>query len=124
MIKIATQAEALALYNRDDIVQRVGKKAESFIYQPFIAQHKEAAMMFVFWPVDDAIEVHIAQPKEHISASRILCRQIIEWLFRHGAERIITNAPPGKIANLARKVGMTPYQVDPDKIYFEVKKWE
>ncbi len=124
MIKIATQKEALSLFNRDEIIARVGA-AESFIFQPFIAQQQDAQMLFVFWPQDDeTIEVHIAMPKEYISASRALCGQIIDWLFKHGAKRIVTNAPPGKIANLARKVGMKPYNVGPDKIYFEVRKWE
>lgn len=122
MIKIATQAEALELYNRDDIIKRVGKKADCFIYQPFIAHHFGSKMLFVFWTCGDAIEVHIAQPKEYIRSSRLLCRQIISWLFQHGAKRVITTAPPGKIANLALKVGMKPYRTEPDLIYFEVTR--
>lgn len=125
MIRIATESEALALYNKPEIIQRVGKAAEHFIYQPFIAEEAGAQMLFVFWTHEDgSIEVHIAQPKEYLKQSRALCFKIIHWLFQHGATRIITNAPPGKIANLARKVGMKEYQVDPDKIYFEVSLWE
>lgn len=125
MIRIATQAEAMALYNQPDIIRRVGKTAEAFVYQPYIAEEAGAKMLFVFWVLDDgSIEVHIAQPKQYLKQSRALCFKIIHWLFQHGATRIVTNAPPGKIANLARKVGMTEYKSEPGKIHFEVTIWE
>ncbi|WP_333608812.1 hypothetical protein [Arsukibacterium sp.] len=122
MIRIATNEEALELYNQPEIVERVGVFAESFYYQPWVAMSGDAKMLFVFWVVDPGtVEVHIAQPRKYLKHSRELCFKIIHWLFQLGAKRIITDCPPGKIANLARKVGMTEYKSDPDTVYFEVK---
>lgn len=123
MIRIATQKEAVDLFNKTEIINRVGKKANSFIYQPFIAFNANSEMLFVFWSNDDgSVEIHIAQPREYIHSSRELCGKIINWLFDHGAQRVVTSAPEGKIANLARKVGMRKYKADSELIYFEVVK--
>lgn len=67
-------------------------------------------MLFECYPygrVQDAMEVHIACPKDSIRASRALGLILTKYVFDTYPETkgLVTSCPEGKIANLCRKLG-------------------
>lgn len=124
MIRLATESEALAILNEPQNQQRIGIMAEKTIYQPWIAEQDLHQMLFFFWLLDiGTYEVHIAAPKRSIIRCRALAIELMEWLFRLGASTIRTNCPEGKIANMARKLGMCETHRAGNTVYFEVASW-
>lgn len=124
MIRLATEKEALAILSEPETVQRINKIPEKVIYQPWMAEQGSYKMLFFFWLATDFVcEVHIASPKSAIIKCRDLAKEIMTWVFSMGATKIITNCPPGKIANMAVKMGMKPYKTEGNIIYFEVLSW-
>lgn len=125
MIRFATKKEVLDIMNEPQIVERVGKTTESFIYQPHIAYNKEHILLFFFWEtvIPKVYEMHIAVPKESLLSCRKLATEGMQWVFKMGADKIITNCPKGKISNMAKKLGMTLIRDDNGHHYYELKKW-
>jgi hypothetical protein len=124
MIRLAPEKEAIEILNEPQNVGRIGLVSEHIKYQPWIAEDGRYRMMFVFWHVEDkTFEVHIAAPNDSRIKSRELTKEIMNWIFKHGASRIITNCPKGKISNLAIKLGMTAYKTEGETIYFEALSW-
>jgi len=125
MIRLCSQDEAIEILNEPQNAGRIGLKTERLIYQPWIVEQDRKKMMFVFWMnKNKTCEVHIACKKDSIIKCRMLSKEVLKFLFSYGAERIISNGPEGKIANLARKIGMKEYKRDSENVYFEVKLWE
>lgn len=124
MIRLATEQEAIGILNEPQNVARIGVVAENLKYQPWIAQDGKFRLMFLFWHVEgDTFEVHVASPLDSIIKSRQLAKEIMEWLFSHGANRLITACPNGKVKNFALKIGMKPYQSDGGTTYLEALTW-
>lgn len=121
MIRLCSYKEAIRILNEPETIERLGIVTEDLKVQPWIAEQGEHKMMFVFWLVRDSVyEVHIASPKKSVIKSRGLAREVIEFAFNAGARKVITNCPEGKIANMARKLGMVEFKREQDKIWFEV----
>jgi len=124
-VRLASEAEALEIVSEPATVQRIEKVPEHMTRQPWIIEDAGRRMMFVFWWMGDGLyEAHIAMPRRDVIASRWLTYCMLRWLFGNGARRIITNCPEGKIANLARKLGMRETARHDTTIYFEVTPWE
>ena len=124
MIRLALEQEAIKILNEPQNIKRIGVVSEHMSYQPWIAEDGCYRIMFVFWCVDNkTVEAHIVSPIDSIIKSRELTKEIMNWLFKHGANRIITNCPKGKISNFVIKLGMTPYKTDGENIYFEALSW-
>ena len=124
IIRLALEQEALDILNEPQNVSSMGCVSDRMIYQPWIAEDGNYRIMFVFWRVDsETVELHIAAPTDSIIKSRELTKEIMNWIFKHGAKRIITNCPKGKISNLVIKLGGTAYKTDGDTIYFEALSW-
>lgn len=125
MIRLASNSEALKIMNEPQIVERVGKSAESFHYQPWMVENDLGhRLLFVFWQVSDdmTFEIHIAAPKDSILSCRKLAAEALRWIFAMGAEKIQTNCPKGKISNMAIKMGMGLTHSDENKQdYYEVE---
>lgn len=123
-IRLASEEEALLILNEPRNSKRIGKIAESCIYQPWIAEKENKRLLFLFWAVHEkTYEMHIAAPKSDLIMCRFLAKEAMEWVFSMGAEKIITNCPKGKIANMATKLGMKPYNTEGNIIYFEAISW-
>lgn len=124
-VRLASEAEALEIVSEPATVQRINKVPEHMTRQPWIIEDDGRRMMFVFWWDSPGVyEAHIAMPKRDVIASRWLTYNLLWWLFDHGADRIITSCPEGKIANLARKLGMQETGRDDHHIHFEVTPWQ
>ncbi len=124
MIRLASQDEAIEILNEPQNCNRIGLVTEKLIYQPWMVELKDKKMMFVFWMLDkDVCEVHIACKKDSILKCREMSKEVLDFLFSYKVNRVITNCPEGKIANLARKMGMTEYDRIDNKVYFEVLSW-
>lgn len=120
MIRLSSEQEALGILNEPQNIKRIGLVSEHMKYQPWIAEDMGHKVMFVFWRIDsETIEVHIAVPRNSLIKSRELSKEIMKWIFNHGAKRIVTVCPKGKISNFVIKLGMTPYKTDGDNTYFE-----
>ena len=125
MIRLASDKEAKQILLEPQIVARVGLLAEHIKVQPWIAHNKEHRLLFVFWEAGAGVyEMHIACPKDSIRSSRVLAVEAMSWLFSMGAEKIITNCPRGKIANMAKKLGLKLYNTDGETEFYEVTSWE
>ncbi len=124
MIRQANKSEALEILNEPQNVKRIGAVSTDLKYQPWMVSQKERRLIFFFWPVEgDSCEVHIVAPKDSIFKARLLAREIIEWLFKNGVKRIITNCPKGSIENFAKKIGMKVYKTDNGTAYLEARPW-
>ncbi|MEY8206107.1 MAG: hypothetical protein RPR40_13670 [Bermanella sp.] len=124
MIRKATKHEALPVLNEPQNAKRIGMVSTDLKYQPWVAIQNEYKLIFFFWPVEgDSCEVHIVAPKNSILKARILAKEIIEWLFKSGVKRIITNCPKGSIENFAKKIGMNIYRTENGAVYMEVRTW-
>jgi hypothetical protein len=124
MIRLCSQKEAIKILNEPQNIKRIGLVSESMKYQPWIAEDGAYRLMFVFWHIEDeTYGVHVASPIDSIIKSRELAKEIMNWLFNHGANRIITDCPKGKISNFVIKLGMTPYKTDGETTYFEALSW-
>ena len=124
MIRLAPEKEALEILNEPQNVSRIGIVSEHMKYQPWIAEDGHYRIMFVFWHVEgETFEVHIAASNNSRIKSRVLAKEIMNWVFKHGANRIITNCPEGKISNLAIKLGMTIYKTEGKTMHFEALSW-
>jgi hypothetical protein len=124
MIRLCTEKEGLAILNEPQNIKRIGVVSEHMKYQPWIAEDGDYRIMFVFWHVNNkTFEVHIASPRDSIIKSRQLAKEIMNWLFKHGASRIITTCPKGKISNFVTKIGMSAYKVDGENTCFEALSW-
>ena len=124
LIRLGSEEEAIEILSEPETIKRINMVPERTIYQPWIVEQGNYKMLFFFWPVGAMVfEVHIAAPKSNIIKSRALAKELMNWIFELGAVKIITNAPHGKIANMAIKMGMTPYKTEQDVIYFEVLSW-
>jgi hypothetical protein len=124
LIRLALEQEAINILNEPQNVKRIGVISEHMKYQPWIAEDGRYRIMFVFWHVEGGtFEVHIASPIDSIIKSRILTKEIMTWIFNHGARRIITNCPSGKITNFVIKLGMSPYKKEGETTYFEALSW-
>lgn len=125
-VRLASEDEALAVISEPETVKRLGKTPEHMTVQPWIIEASDFKMVFVFWLVGNGVyEAHIAMPKADIKASRYLCFYMLKWLFTQaGAKKVITNCPSGKIANLAKKLGMKQYKKEGNTLHFEVTPWE
>ena len=120
MIRLGSEDEAIEILSEPETIKRINKIPERTLYQPWIVEQGKYKMLFFFWPVGGMVfEVHIATPKSDIIKCRALAKELMNWIFSLGAVKIITNCPAGKIANMAIKMGMTPYKTEQDAIYFE-----
>jgi hypothetical protein len=124
LIRLASEQEAIKILNEPQNVKRIGVVSEQMKYQPWVAEDGRYRIMFVFWRVDnETVEIHIAAPIDSIIKSRQLTKEIMNWIFNLGANRIITHCPKGKISNFVIKLGMTPYKTDGETTYFEALSW-
>jgi len=124
MIRLASEQEAIEILNEPQNIERIGLVSEHMKYQPWLIEDGDYKIMFVFWHIKDkTFEIHIAASSNAIRKSRELTRKIMNWMFIHGAERITTTCPKGKISNFAIKIGMTPYKTDEETTYFEALSW-
>lgn len=122
MIRLCSADEAIKILNQPQIAERVGLLTDKLSVQPWISYQGNYKMLFVFWLVSDGVyEMHIACPKKSIIKSRELAIEALNFALSNGANVVITNCPEGKIANMARKIGMTETKIETDKIWFEVK---
>jgi len=125
MIRLASQAEAIEILREPQTVARLDMHPEELVEQPWIAQQGEHRLMFVFWEIGKQIyEMHIAAPKDSILSCRKLAVEAMTWLFDMGAEKIVTDCPSGKIANMAKRLGMRFTHEANGKEYYEVMRWE
>jgi len=127
-VRLASLDEAVEILSQDKVVERTGKKPGQIIYQPWMVEEGEAQMMFFFWEVENGLyEVHIATmlTRTNIRKSREFCRKVVSWVFEHGAEEIVTNAPEGQISNLARKIGLDELYTIDKTVHFSMRseKW-
>jgi len=129
MIRIATQEEAVEIATHPEIVKRLdGVVADHFIHQPWIVDNGGMQMLFIFWtePKESkTVEVHIICKRDSITKSREMATEILEWLFKHGSPRVITNCPTDrpKIQNFCKKLGFKEYKRLDNNIYYEVLSW-
>ena len=124
IIRLAGHDEAMSIVREPDTINRIGKIPDQMTCQPWVFEDCGYRLLAVFWIVSlGCYEAHIAMPKREIRASRWLAYQLLAWLFSHGANRVQTNCPEGKIANLARKLGMFETGKMNGTIYFEVTPW-
>lgn len=124
MIRLASQEEAIDILNEPQNANRIGLVTEKLIYQPWMVELKDKKMMFVFWMLDkETCEVHIACKKDSILKCREMSKEVLDFLFGYRVNRVITNCPEGKIANMAKKMGMTEYKKIDKTVYFEVLSW-
>ena len=119
---LLSQEEAVKILQGPEIIDRHQKTVGHIKCQPWLVTIDKAKMMFVFWECGEGMvyEVHIASPKDSIPYCRVLTKAVLSWLFEHGASKIITSCPEGKIANLARKTGLTEIDSINGLVYFEV----
>jgi len=124
MIRLATQEEAIEILNEPQNIKSIGLITKQITFQPWICSQDGLEMMFVFWMVDsETCEAHIACSSKAITKSRLLAKELMTWIFNHGAKRIVTNCPHGKISNMARKLGMSKYKTIDKTNYYEVASW-
>ena len=125
-VRLAEEWEAIEILSEPDTIRRTGKIPEHTVFQPWICEDGDSKMLFFFWSTGQprVYEFHIAAPKKDIGASRKLSLELMEWLFTHGAKKLVSNCPEGKIANLARKVGMRVYARNDQTVFVEVESWE
>ena len=124
MIRLAPESEAIEILNEPQNISRIGVVSDHMKYQPWIVEDGIYRMMFVFWHVEDkTFEVHIAASNNSRIKSRELSKEIMNWIFKHGASRIVTSCPKGKISNLAIKLGMSAYKTEGEIIHFEALSW-
>jgi hypothetical protein len=123
MIRLATRKEAIEIMEEPQIVGRVGVIAEKFLCQPYLATNEEHRLLFVFWETEapKVYEMHIASPRKSLLSCRKLATEAMEWVFKMGADKIVTSCPKGKISNMAKKLGMTLVH---EHHYYEVEKWQ
>ena len=120
LIRLATEDEAISILSEEKTVRRINKVPEHVVYQPWMAEQEGHRMLFFFWSTHGLVfDVHIASPECSIIKCRSLAKEIMDWVFSMGATKITTNCPEGKIANMARKMGMTAYKTEGDIIHFE-----
>jgi hypothetical protein len=120
LIRLGSEEEAIKILSEPETIKRIKKIPERTTSTPWIVEQGEHKMLFFFWPVGNMVfEFHVAAPKSAIIKSRSLARELMRWIFSLGAAKIITNCTRGKIANMAIKMGMTPYKTEQDIIYFE-----
>jgi len=125
VIRLGSHDEAIEILSEPQTVARLGMIPETMKTQPWIAYNETDKLLFVFWEVDDAVyEMHIASPKSSIRSCRKLAYEAMNWIFDHGAEKIITNCIAGKIANMAEKLGMRLKSEIDGKKYYEASQWE
>lgn len=126
MIRLASEKEALEIMSEPQIVERVGKVAHKFCYQPWVAYNDLGhRLLFVFYESDyPKFEIHIASPKDSILSCRKLAKEALIFIFAMGAESIVTDCPKGKISNMAKKMGMSLVKKIKNQHYYEVKLWE
>jgi len=128
-IQLATQSESVEILSQPRVVARTKLEPHYVAYQPWMCMPDDGPerMMFVFWALEDegVYEVHIAakQDRESLLLSRRMALYITEWLFAHGASKLVTNCPEGRIANMARKIGYTEAGREGETVFFEVSKW-
>lgn len=124
MIRLTSESEAIRILNQPATIQRLETVAEKMTVQPWLCEVNNHKMLFVFWCVEGmSFEVHIARDGEPSPLDRIMAKDIMDWVFSNGAEKIITNCPEGKISNMARKMGMTECGHVGNNLIFEVKSW-
>lgn len=125
-VRLAEEWEAIEILSEPDTIRRTGKIPEHTVFQPWICEDVDSKMLFFFWSTGQprVYEFHVAAPKKDIGASRKLSLELMEWLFTHGAKKLVSNCPEGKIANLARKVGMRVYARNDQTVFVEVESWE
>ena len=125
-VRLAEELEAIEILSEPDTIRRTGKIPEHTVFQPWICEDVDSKMLFFFWSTGQprVYEFHVAAPKKDIGASRKLSLELMEWLFTHGAKKLVSNCPEGKIANLARKVGMRVYARNDQTVFVEVESWE
>jgi hypothetical protein len=125
--RVASQKEAIYILSEPETIARTGVIPSDLIVQPWIVERSKSKMLFVFWERADigelVFEVHIAALKRDIRMSRILAKDIMTWIFKHGAVKIVTNCPSGKISNMAEKLGMSLVKEDGAQKYYEVRSW-
>lgn len=124
MIRLASQEEAIEIFNEPQNVNSIGLITEHITFQPWICSQDNLKMVFVFWMVDsETCEAHIVCSRKAIIKSRELAKELMTWIFSHGAKRIITNCPKGKISNMAKKLGMNKYKTIDQINHYEVQSW-
>jgi len=125
MIRLGSQEEAIEILSEPQTVARLGVIPEMMNTQPWIAYNETDKLLFVFWEADYAVyEMHIASPKDSIRSCRKLAFEAMNWVFDHGAEKIITNCIAGKIANMAERLGMRFKSEIDGRRYYEASRWE
>lgn len=123
--RLAGQREGIDILSEPTTIARTGIIPEYIVCQPWIAEVNKDRLLFIFWQVPDTddqglvFECHIAAPKEAIRNSRRLASAVVRWLFEHGADKVVTSCPKGKIANMAKRIGLTQTAEVDGMCYFE-----
>ena len=73
----------------------------------YIVEQESAKMLFTLVAVPDGVETHICCQPEHVKRSRVMARELIEFVKYIGYSKLYTTAAPQyKTAqNMAKKLG-------------------
>lgn len=117
-IDIADHTDAL------DAIHTLGIEADIFTVVPWVAtDDADRKLFFVFWETTPGVaEMHIACPRASVINCRELTKAAMNYVFELGFDKIETRCPPGKPANMAKKLGMRFTQAANEMHYFEVVK--
>ncbi len=125
MIRLASEKEALEIMQQPINQKGIGCKPTYLKFQPWLCVQGDAYLVFVFWEVGNYIyEVHICTSDHSRKNARDLAKEVITWLFKNGAKKVITSATTKSIGNMALKVGMNYMGFMDNKYYYEVSKWQ
>lgn len=125
MFRQCEKAEALEILREDSILSRTRVFPKELLHQPWICEKDGAKLLFFFWEVEPFVyEMHIACPKKSILKSRELAYWALIYVLSFYAKKVITNCPKGKIANMAKKLGMKQARSIQNTIFYEVSLWE
>ena len=105
------------------LIRNVGSAFEyGFNVQPWIVDQEGKQMIFLFWEVENAFEIHIVCKRDSILESRSLAQEILYFLDVMQAGRLVTNCPIDRpaISNFVTKLGFTEFERDETNIYYEV----